>query len=247
MHHIKGRPCSIIRTPDGIEGDQNSSSAMPCRHVGSARAGQGGGDRKPYLQIDASKAWCGGPARRHRLHPWNCQPGKPELPGRLVFDLDPAPDVAFTGDRSRARNARAAGGTRLTTFCKTTGGKGLHVVVPLKTREPDWEGPRLRQGVCRRMAETARSLLSTWRRSCAAAASSSTICETTAWRRPSRRFRRARARVRRSPCRSPGPGEGGARSEEVHVAHGAGAPGRRPGRGPTTTRRPCRCAPPSSG
>jgi bifunctional non-homologous end joining protein LigD len=159
MAHLKGRPCSIIRMPDGIEGDERFFQ----RHAGKGSSAlltevKVFGDHKPYLQVDRIEALIAlAQVAAVEFHPWNNQPFQPEVPGRLVFDLDPDEAIPFTrvieGALAVKERLESLG---LVAFCKTTGGKGLHVVTPLKGGKGKMDWPTAKtfaQNVCLAIAE----------------------------------------------------------------------------------------------
>jgi bifunctional non-homologous end joining protein LigD len=88
------------------------------------------------------------------LHVWGAPNGDLEHPDRLVFDLDPAESVSFAEVKAAAGDLRsvleAAG---LQSFAMVTGGKGVHVIAPLSSRN-DWEEVKsFAAGLARSFAE----------------------------------------------------------------------------------------------
>jgi len=140
---VVGRPLSLVRCPDGAGNEcffqKHPMTGMPDTiGVGDARSADG--KRQDYVYVNDIAGVIGLVQMNViEIHPWGSTIADLEHPDRLVFDLDPDTGVEWSRVRDAARLVRerlqAVG---LESFLRTTGGKGLHVVVPLNPR-PDWE------------------------------------------------------------------------------------------------------------
>jgi len=143
------RPLSILRCPNGIGGEQffqkNGHGVLPA----PIREGHSG--TQPFLAIDdVDGLFALAQMSAIELHPWGASESDPTRPDRLVFDLDPGEGVPFAETVAAAHDVRTRlEALGLRSFCRTTGGKGLHVVMPLR---PDvgWD---VAKAFCRTFAE----------------------------------------------------------------------------------------------
>ncbi|CAG2154579.1 Multifunctional non-homologous end joining protein LigD [Cupriavidus yeoncheonensis] len=138
LPHLRGRPIAMVRAPAGVAGQQFFQ-----RHGDTLRV-----DGVNVLDPDL---WPGHPAlleivSEHALvaaaqlnvvefHTWNSSKRSIDRPNRIIFDLDPGEGVAWPPMREAAALMKAwLDELGLDSFVKTSGGKGLHVVVPLTPR-----------------------------------------------------------------------------------------------------------------
>jgi bifunctional non-homologous end joining protein LigD len=150
--HIVTRPLALVRCPEGIRKECFFQKA-PWRGIHKSvivvpNEGPGGDEVLAIRDPDGLIALVQGGTLE--IHPWGSTVNDLERPDRLIFDLDPGPDVPWDDMVSATREVRQrledAG---LVSFLKTTGGKGLHVVAPIEP-QVDWDTAKL---FARRIAE----------------------------------------------------------------------------------------------
>ena len=140
LPHVAKRPITLVRCPTGRQ-----KKCFYQRHAGSGVPGELGeipvpGFEEPYLFVrDVQGLVALVQMGVLEIHPWGARNDNPERPDRIIFDLDPGEGLAFADVVTAAREVRAMlESMKLTSFLKTTGGKGLHLVVPI-VRRYDWQ------------------------------------------------------------------------------------------------------------
>lgn len=138
---LMNRPVSLVRCPSGqVEScfyQRHASPGMPSsiKRVGLREETE---DRRAdYVYLDDARGLLGlAQFGVVEFHPWGCRIDRPERPDRMIFDLDPDEDLPWREVVAAAFDVRAVlEGIGLPVFVKTTGGKGLHLVVPLARRQ----------------------------------------------------------------------------------------------------------------
>ena len=135
LPYLRGRPLSLYRCPGGIEKEcffQKQLGEMKSTHLRGA-----GSDGEPFVVLDDAQGlitlsqW-----NVLEIHCWGCREPDLEQPDWMIFDLDPGPGVSWELIVEGAKGLRfLLDQLHLKSFVKTSGGKGLHVVVPLSTSQ----------------------------------------------------------------------------------------------------------------
>lgn len=138
LNHIKGRPLSLVRFPDGIEGEmffQKNRPSWAPEWIDYVRLGK---EKKDYMMATemASLVWLANLAclEMHQIHSRNPHF---DCPDYIVYDIDPPEGYPFQGVVDIALDLRQhLEQFGYHAFVKTTGGKGVHILTPI---EPKWD------------------------------------------------------------------------------------------------------------
>jgi bifunctional non-homologous end joining protein LigD len=153
---IANRPLSIIRCPDGTSGACffQKHTLPGLKRVREVTLKEESGSSAAYLYVDA-------PDQVDELvqfnaiefHPWATTLKNTDVTDYLVFDLDPGPDVVWSAVKKAAQALRETfDDLDLQSFVRTSGGKGLHVVVPLRPAVPWARAKDFAHGIASRLS-----------------------------------------------------------------------------------------------
>jgi bifunctional non-homologous end joining protein LigD len=139
LPHILGRPVSLVRCPTGLVQDcffqRHAFTGMPSS-VGTFELTNSEGEDKSYLSVEDAKGYLAlAQFGVVEFHTWGATRQRLEKPDRVTFDLDPGEGIAWREIVEAAVHIRSElEALKLNSFVKTSGGKGLHVVVPIKPK-----------------------------------------------------------------------------------------------------------------
>jgi len=157
LEHLKGRPVSFLRAPAGIQGEfffqKHLEAAMPGVKSLPAKLDP---DHPPLLEVPTAEAILSAVQMNVvEFHTWNAVKTSIGKPDRMLFDLDPGEGVQWPAMQQAANLVRVLlEEIGLKAWLKTSGGKGLHVVVPLR-KQYDWDTvKRFSQVIVQHLART---------------------------------------------------------------------------------------------
>ena len=141
LPHLKDRPCSLVRGPTGVAGAlffQKHAEQLRIPELRELAPALWPG-HEALLEVPSATALAGAAQMNViELHTWNARVKTMDKPDRMVFDLDPGDGVNWKHVQEAAAIVRSfLTDLGLRSWLKTSGGKGLHVVVPLAPRH-DW-------------------------------------------------------------------------------------------------------------
>jgi len=142
MPHLAKRPLSIVRAPDGVSGEsffQRHCGRLKMPHM---RVLDKSLDPEHARLIQADSVTAVVEAAQMgtiEFHTWNARSDRIDRPDRMVFDLDPDPELPWSSMiEATSMTLDLLGELGLRAFLKTSGGRGMHVVVPIERRQ-SWD------------------------------------------------------------------------------------------------------------
>jgi bifunctional non-homologous end joining protein LigD len=142
LPYLVDRPLTLVRAPNGMNGQRffvRHAGDWAPRELRQFDIASGTGAGTAMIVDDLRGLIALAQMNVLEIHPWNARTRDLERPDRIVFDLDPGPEVPWSDVVDGAKRVRDVLETLdLASFVKTTGGKGLHVVVPL-TPAASWD------------------------------------------------------------------------------------------------------------
>ena len=139
LPHLKGRPCSLVRGPSGIGGQlffQKHDDKLSIPGVRQLPASVWP-EHEPLIEVPTEQAIAEAAQMNViEFHTWNAKARTIDRPDRIVFDIDPGEGVPWKQVQEAALLVRTVlEELELKSWLKTSGGKGLHVVMPLTPRD----------------------------------------------------------------------------------------------------------------